>query len=280
MDAQPHSQHTETMKEESQPQLDRRSLIRYLSFGSVAVAAVGSGCGDDPVGALDAADAGGRTDALVGLDAGGAQDARLDASASDSSGPDMGLADVEVADFGPGPDAGPVSCEPTPPDVTGPFFRAGAPSRTSLVDAAEPGDRLEISGVVLDPDCVTPLDGAVIDVWQADASGVYDTDSVEYRLRALLSSDAQGGFAFTSVRPGNYPDAGGMRPAHVHFTVTRPGYRPVTTQLYFRGDPYLAPNDSCTVCNSDEEGLIIELNQETREGVTWWVGEFRIVLAI
>lgn len=255
------------------PQLDRRSLMRYLSLGPVAMAAVSAACGEDPLGSLDAG---------TNRDASDAGPSSVDAANADAEGADFGfgLDAGSAIDGAAGPDAGPVTCEPTANDVTGPFFRAGAPSRTSLVGPEEPGDRLEISGLVMDPDCTTPLDGAVIDVWQADASGSYDTNSVDYRLRALLMSDQEGRFGFTSVRPGNYPDAGGMRPAHVHFTVVRPGYRSLTTQLYFRGDPFLAPNDSCTVCNSDEESLIIELNEEIRDGVRWWVGQFRIVLAV
>ncbi len=248
--------------------LDRRSAIRCLSFGSAALAAASaSGCGEALPGTIDLGDSDLGSDAGFGLDVALDGGSGLDASVTDlGAGPDAGW------------DAGPASCEPTASDVTGPFFRPGAPSRASLVGAEEPGDRLEITGVVLDPDCQTPLDGAVIDVWQADAEGRYDTTSADYRLRALLMSDADGRFAFTSVRPGNYPDAGGMRPAHVHFTFSRPGYTPLTTQLYFEGDPFLAPNDSCGVCNSDEESLIIALTPEGRDGVTWWKGHFRVVL--
>lgn len=247
--------------------LDRRALLRGLSLSPVVVAAA---CGDETSGP---ADSGGWPDAHLEPDGGADLGSGPDGSALDAAS-----LDAEAPDFGPGPDAGPMSCEPTPSDVTGPFFRSGAPSRTALVRPEEPGDRLEISGVVLDPDCVTPLEGAVIDVWQADAEGRYDNDSADYRLRALLMTDAQGRFAFTSVRPGNYPDAGGMRPAHIHFTISRPGYQALTTQLYFEGDPFLAPNDSCRVCSSDEEGLIIELPEEAREGVAWWSGHFRVVL--
>lgn len=33
------------------------------------------------------------------------------------------------------------------------------------------------------------------------------------------------------------------RPSHVHYLVRHPGYRPLVTQLYFRGDPYY-PTDA------------------------------------
>jgi protocatechuate 3,4-dioxygenase beta subunit len=40
-----------------------------------------------------------------------------------------------------------------------------------------------------------------------------------------------GGYAFTTLPPGIYPG----RPAHIHFKVTAPGHKPLTTQLYLRG---------------------------------------------
>jgi catechol 1,2-dioxygenase len=188
-------------------------------------------------------------------------------------------ADAGIDDSGT-PDAGHEhpGCSPTAADVEGPYYRAGAPTRTSLVGANEPGERLLLTGNVLDADCRTPIRGAVIDVWQADASGAYDTLSADYRLRAVMASDDGGAFGFDTIRPGSYLDAGGWRPAHIHFTVIHPNYAPLTTQLYFAGDPYLAPNDSCGVCNSDEASLIITLTKETRDGVEWWIGHFDIVL--
>lgn len=255
--------------------LDRRSILG-LGLGAAVTACSSKPAGlDAGVAALPDAAASfdaGALDASTGLDA-----LADDAAAADALPLDAEALDAEALDVGL-PDSG-EACEVTPPDAMGPFYRAGAPSRVELVDAREPGDRLEITGVVVGPDCSTPVSGALLDVWQADAAGRYDTTSANYRLRAVMMADAQGAFGFASVRPGNYPDAGGMRPAHVHFTVSHPDHRSVTTQLYFRGDPFLAPVDSCRSCQSDEESLIIELREEQRAGVRWFVGRFRIVLA-
>jgi protocatechuate 3,4-dioxygenase beta subunit len=83
-------------------------------------------------------------------------------------------------------------------------------------------------------DAGTTLDGVLLDVWQADRDGVYSDG-----LRARLRSSADGAYAFDTVVPGPYWDEGHMRPAHVHFKVEHPGHAPVTTQLFFAGDPYL-----------------------------------------
>jgi hydroxyquinol 1,2-dioxygenase len=72
-------------------------------------------------------------------------------------------------------------------------------------------------------------------------------------LRGKLRPRAAGGYAFHTLKPLAYPvpvdgpvgellsQAGrhAMRPAHIHFIVSAAGYRPVTTQLFTRGDAYI-----------------------------------------
>jgi protocatechuate 3,4-dioxygenase beta subunit len=47
----------------------------------------------------------------------------------------------------------------------------------------------------------------------------------------MQKTGAKGGYAFTTSLPGVYPG----RPPHIHFKVSVPGHRPLTTQLYLRG---------------------------------------------
>lgn len=154
-------------------------------------------------------------------------------------------------------------CPLTQGDEEGPYYIPGAPLRRTLAGPKEPGDRIVIRGTVLGPDCRIPLAGALLDVWQADAAGRYHGENEEYRLRGQVRTDRQGRYEFETVRPGNYDLGDGLRPAHIHFTVTHPAHRPVTTQLYFRGDPHLAPNDPCgRGCNSDDPDRIVDLAPE------------------
>ena len=186
--------------------------------------------------------------------------------------------DLETADAGS--DAGQTSCQTTGSDIEGPFFEEGAPERTTLADDDEPGERLVIEGTVYGPDCTTSVDGALLDVWQADVDGEYHGgDDDNYRLRGQIMTDANGAYRFETIKPGNYPMAGGtMRPAHIHFTITKPGYTPLTTQLYFEDDPHLAPDDPCGHCGSDDPTLIIDLHDADEDGVDYR-GTFDIVLA-
>ena len=170
-------------------------------------------------------------------------------------------------------------CLPTGADMEGPFYLPGAPHRAALALPEEPGVRLIVRGRVVGPDCTTPVPGALLDLWQADANGEYHGATEQYRLRGRIRTSAGGAYEFLTVRPGPYRIGGRFRPAHIHFTVTRPGHQPLTSQLYFKGDPYLAPNDACgEMCKSDDPGRIIDLRREEKIGAEFLGGTFDIVL--
>ena len=186
-------------------------------------------------------------------------------------------ADAATTDArGPLPDGQSAACSATSSDVEGPFFEAGAPQRIKIAQDDEPGQRLMITGVVQDSDCA-PISGALLDVWQADKDGVYHGAAQEYRLRGQIITDAQGAYTIDTIKPGSYAlAANSWRPAHIHFTVSKPGYVSLTTQLYFMGDPFLPPNDGCgATCRSDDPLRIIELSS----AASGLQGSFEIVLA-
>lgn len=134
-------------------------------------------------------------------------------------------------------------CQATETDQLGPYYQPGASFTTELAGPREPGERLVVSGRVLGlPDC-KPLPGAVVDVWQASASGQYYSlqsggdDANHFKLRGRMRTDEQGRYRFNTVLPGHYEVGfGRARPRHIHFLVSHPGYAPLVTQLYFQGD--------------------------------------------
>lgn len=127
-------------------------------------------------------------------------------------------------------------CEPTADNIEGPFFKDGAPSRRTLVRARDEGQRLALGGVVLGAGCA-PLAGVAMEIWHADHRGAYDNDGFQFRGR--LKSDADGRWDVSTIIPGRYLNGRRYRPAHIHVKLFAPGHRPLTTQLYFEGDPYL-----------------------------------------
>jgi len=142
--------------------------------------------------------------------------------------------------------------------VFGPFHRDGAPEMPpggNIAPRDARGTPMLISGRVLDPDG-RPIDGALLDVWQADSSGLYDSQyagSDELHLRGRFRADRDGRYLVRTVRPVHYaiPNDGPVgrmlratnrhpwRPAHVHFVVSAEGYEPVTTHIFDDTDPYL-----------------------------------------
>ncbi|HEX6542908.1 MAG TPA: intradiol ring-cleavage dioxygenase [Ktedonobacterales bacterium] len=141
--------------------------------------------------------------------------------------------------------------------VFGPFFTANSPRFANGDDIANgaPGEPCFMEGYVRS---ITgaPIPDARIEVWQADDLGHYDVqydDLSAARGRGHLFSDREGRYYFWSLRPTAYPipddgpvgellaaaNRSPMRPAHVHFMITAPGYHPLITHVFAEGDPYL-----------------------------------------
>jgi catechol 1,2-dioxygenase len=146
--------------------------------------------------------------------------------------------------------------------VLGPFYVPGAPARAPGEQIGRPqdGEPALVRGRVLSQ-AGTPLAGATLDVWQAAASGLYDTQDPEqppFNLRGVFTAGAGGEYQFRTVRPASYPvpadgpvgdllRAAGRhqwRAAHIHAIVSAPGFRAVTTHIFDAQNPYL---DSDTV---------------------------------
>jgi protocatechuate 3,4-dioxygenase beta subunit len=118
---------------------------------------------------------------------------------------------------------------PTPGDMEGPFYKAGAPARASIAEAGSKAEKLLLTGVVRSADC-KPLAGVTLDFWQADAEGAYDNQG--YRYRGVVTTDAQGRYRLETNLPPPYMG----RPRHIHVKLQRPGGKVLTTQLYFPGE--------------------------------------------
>jgi protocatechuate 3,4-dioxygenase beta subunit len=122
--------------------------------------------------------------------------------------------------FGGGEAQAEPRCEPTRADSEGPFYKPGAPERTST------GEGLVVSGRLLGaPDC-RPLSGGRIEWWHADVFGRYDDAH-----RGSMKVNADGTYRYTTDLPGKYPG----RPLHIHIKALAAGYKQLTTQLYLRG---------------------------------------------
>jgi len=118
---------------------------------------------------------------------------------------------------------------PTPGDIEGPFYKAGAPIRADFIEAGSSAEKMVLTGVVRSADC-KPLANVSLDFWHADERGEYD--SAGYRYRGIVTTDWQGRYRLETNLPPPYPG----RPRHIHVKVQRLGGPVLTTQLYFPGE--------------------------------------------
>ena len=147
----------------------------------------------------------------------------------------------------------------TPRTIEGPLYVAGAPVFEGLArmddGSEEDATVMFLEGQVLDTEG-QPLAGATVDVWHANTKGTYsffDQSQSGYNLRRRIITDAQGRYRARSIVPSGYgcdPQGPtqecldllgrhGQRPAHIHFFISAPGHRHLTTQINLSGDKYL-----------------------------------------
>ena len=140
--------------------------------------------------------------------------------------------------------------------VLGPFHREQAPELPlggSISKDPADGPPCIVSGTVKDPKG-KPVAGAKLDIWQGGEDGLYDSQKGDaMNLRGVFRTDAQGRFHFRCVTPNFYPVPNDgpvgrmlvatgrhpMRPPHLHFWITAPGFKPLITHLFVRGGKYL-----------------------------------------
>lgn len=142
--------------------------------------------------------------------------------------------------------------------VFGPFHREGAPELpmgSNIAPHDTKGTPAVVYGRVLDP-AGHPIAGAVLDVWQANSEGFYDSqlpNPDQLHMRGKFRTGADGRYVVKTTRPVHYqiPSDGPVgamlratnrhpwRPAHVHFVVSAEGFEPVTTHIFDSIDPYL-----------------------------------------
>jgi len=112
-------------------------------------------------------------------------------------------------------------------------------------------------GQVLDLETKKPIQNAVFDFWQASSNGKYDFQDPENQednnLRGKFRTNEEGKYWFYCLKPTAYSlptdgpagvllrllDRHPMRPAHIHLMISHPEYKPVTTQIFPKDDPYL-----------------------------------------
>ncbi len=152
-----------------------------------------------------------------------------------------------------GPDATPMEepmLDPTPAQTVGPYFAFGLCRRTAneLVPPGRTG-AIELTGRVLDG-AGDPLPDALVEIWQADADGVYRGDFGWGRC----GTDADGEFRFVTVKPGRVPGpTGTLQAPHLTMLVFARGLlKAAQTRVYFADEAEANAEDPVLTGIGDE----------------------------
>ena len=186
---------------------------------------------------------------------------------------------------------------PTSSTILGPFWSPHAPFRnlgdSIIQDPNEHGRVTLMHGTVTDIVSKKPIPNAVVDIWQASANGKYDfqdsENQSENNLRGKFRTNEEGKYWYYCYHPTAYSlptdgpagvllklmDRHPMRPAHIHLMVSADNYKPVTTQLYPRDDPYVTTDSVFAV----KDDLLLDFKPTTSDPKAQLDLEYNITLA-
>lgn len=141
----------------------------------------------------------------------------------------------------------------TPSEMEGPFYPV-KPQKDTDADLTRvkgrtsiaKGELIEVFGHILDQDS-KPIENMTIDIWQANTFGKYDHPDDDkpapldndFQGWAIIKSDADGRYKIKTIAPGAYPVGDGteFRTPHIHFKISKEGYVPLMTMMYFPHHP-------------------------------------------
>ncbi|OHV83374.1 intradiol ring-cleavage dioxygenase [Ensifer sp. LCM 4579] len=143
--------------------------------------------------------------------------------------------------------------------VLGPFHVKDVPELEMGANICldQKGEDMFISGRILDT-AGRPIEGAVLDVWQANDEGFYDVQQLgiqpQFNLRGAFRTGSDGRYWFRAVKPKYYPipndgPVGQMlehlgrhpnRPAHLHYIIKADGHETLITHIFDPDDPYIS----------------------------------------
>ncbi|WP_284304373.1 catechol 1,2-dioxygenase [Mobilicoccus caccae] len=176
--------------------------------------------------------------------------------------------------------------------IEGPYYVPDAPEMGSHAKISmredEKGESLRFQGQVRSTDG-TPLGGAKVELWHADADGFYSQYAPglpEWNLRGTFTADEEGRFQIDTLLPAPYqiPTDGACgkliaaagwhawRPAHLHLKVGSQGHEQLTAQLYFPGDPH----NEDDIASAVKPELV--LDPKTVDGIDGKVVDYDFVL--
>jgi protocatechuate 3,4-dioxygenase alpha subunit len=167
----------------------------------------------------------------------------------------------------------------TPSQTVGPFFKYGLTPggqyawndafTNNLVTADATGDRIRVEGRVFDGDG-QPVPDAMLEIWQADAQGRFADPqdkralpNATFKGFGRCGTDANGAFAFDTIKPGSVPDPDGKPQApHLLLAVFARGMlRHLYTRIYFGDEAGNGADPALALVPTDRRATLIATRQ-------------------
>ncbi|MCF2857592.1 protocatechuate 3,4-dioxygenase [Pseudoalteromonas sp. SMS1] len=157
----------------------------------------------------------------------------------------------------------------TPSEMEGPYYpitplddKDADLTRVKGKSGVAKGEIIEVFGQVLDQN-LNPIEGVTVDLWQANTYGKYHHPhdpnpkpiDENFQPWAILKSGSKGDYKIKTIMPGLYPIEGTdmIRTAHIHFKISKNGYKSLLTQMYFPNHP----------ANADDPLILERTEKET-----------------
>src|SRR5271169_7211571 len=170
----------------------------------------------------------------------------------------------------------------TPSQTVGPFFHLALdrPEWADLTRGNPAGERIVVEGRVIDGDGA-PVGDACLELWQANAAGRYahpdDTRTdrpfdPNFRGFGRVSTDADGGFRFTTIRPGPVSGRGNaLQAPHIAVALFARGLlKQLYTRIYFAGDPLIETDPALLAIDDPARRRTLIANRvDSSEPATW-----------
>jgi len=169
--------------------------------------------------------------------------------------------------------------ELTPSQTVGPFFKYGLTPNgqyawndaftSNLVTPDTSGDRIRITGKVVDGDG-QPVPDCMLEIWQADAQGRFADPqdkralpNATFRGFGRCGTDANGDYAFDTIKPGSVPDPDGKPQApHIMLAIYARGMLlHLYSRIYFDGDAANANDPVLALVPQDRRATLIAIRQ-------------------
>lgn len=152
---------------------------------------------------------------------------------------------------------------------------------TTIADKSEPGEPLEVSGMIFRRDGKTPASDIILYVYHTDARGYYSPAANQTHarrhghLRGWMKTDKSGRYKFRTIRPAAYPNRADAM--HIHPVVKEPDKNEYSIDAYlFDDDTLLTPKERARLENRGDSGILTLTKNENRV----WVGRRDIILGL